>query len=919
MFKNSNALLSKLNQTYKWQILIFFTVLISIGVVKFFIPGLVPFGPDEVGTIAGAAFFAGLDWGSVISLTGYYGFGFTIFLFPVFLFDLSPYIILVIMRFANTVLTAFGGIIVYRIMTDIFGVEDKKLVVVVSIATACFGYNAILTNAVVNDTALIFLNWIVLYILLLMVNRIELRKRNTIQSLYLSFVMCYGFLIHTRIIIIWGGVFVFLICYFIMSRKILVDIKVFLTSFLLLFFLSHSLTRHVQDVLWMANDRAIVNSVEFLGYMFSPSTFLNLLSIGGLIAFTRMIVGELHSTFVQTGGIAPLLFVSLAFCIICLVRKKTRAQSKTFIEENKYLFLAAIYTISQIAAMIFLTALSQILNIHINADVRWLIYTRYWSVVAAPTIVLSTILLHNAKKELTNKLIKVSAITIVVINILFAYLVAPLFNGVDIVQAIHYFSFFAGMALGNVVRPIHFFIVTIFSGAVTLIIYSCAKKRKLVPISVVFVAYSLYSFYYFTVGFHIPQSQDLTVERHVVDLFNDADISPIEYPTIHAGFDGWTLQFLGLQFYLYRHSVVPIEQHVYFPFTNPAQIPIYLSNSVDLDSVSFNMFFGSDHKKVDFGVNDEDVPIGANRHVLINADETDLLTRIEAVGYGLSTFDTLAFSPINRLHFYRANRRMISWRMEDHMRMISWQMEDQLFDTQPFLAPGDIQFGPYVHLPAGRYDVIITGHGLFGASFSATHSVGESIEIYDFFKTDNMVTYSFTLENSKENIEFIAANNSSNIVGIENIQLRITQRLPSNRVDFEEPIRFNARNRNYYKFYMSGLSEQERRGVWSSGHKTEFMFHIPDVIDDLVFSFTAEPLGLQLIELEANGTSLGFLEITQLGTYEVLIPASLITENRLHLAFILPTAITPRELDINEDERVLALFFEEMMFVENPK
>jgi len=272
---------------------------------------------------------------------------------------------------------------------------------------------------------------------------------------------------------------------------------------------------------------------------------------------------------------------------------------------------------------------------------------------------------------------------------------------------------------------------------------------------------------------------------------------------------------------------------------------------------------------------------------------------MESVGYSESAFDTLIFGT-NTLRFCQFSR--------------------ELAVAAPFFATRNIQLGPQVHLPAGRYEVTFTGQRLLGANFLATHSEGEHhIDIFDLYRSDNIVKFSFTLESNERQIEFLKTNNIFHLAEVNKIQVRIAERLPINRITFADLIHFDRENHAYDRFYLRGLSEQEETGVWSSGHRTEFMFCVPYSPNDLVFSFTAQPLtgyGLEVqwVEFEVNGTTLAVWEISQSGTYEILIPNSLFPDNSLHIAFILPTATTPKELRINEDERVLALFFEKMMF-----
>jgi hypothetical protein len=134
---------------------------------------------------------------------------------------------------------------------------------------------------------------------------------------------------------------------------------------------------------------------------------------------------------------------------------------------------------------------------------------------------------------------------------------------------------------------------------------------------------------------------------------------------------------------------------------------------------------------------------------------------------------------------------------------------------------------------------------------------------------------------------------------------------------FSNPIYFADEHKSYDRYYIRGLSTQEDRGVWTSGNETEFLFYLPDTHNDLKFTFDVTPLvgsriSSQIVEVVTNGQSLGSLTIKETGVHDVVIPNGIIEGNRLNLKLLLHTATSPKELKINDDERILALFFSEM-------
>jgi hypothetical protein len=132
--------------------------------------------------------------------------------------------------------------------------------------------------------------------------------------------------------------------------------------------------------------------------------------------------------------------------------------------------------------------------------------------------------------------------------------------------------------------------------------------------------------------------------------------------------------------------------------------------------------------------------------------------------------------------------------------------------------------------------------------------------------------------------------------------------------EYSSAIRFDKASKAFDRYYVKGLSAQEKTGIWTSGKETEFLFYLSSTDSNLNLSFNVSPLvgeslPAQNVEIIANNESLGTLEIGQAGTYDITIPNSILAGDSLDLKFLLHTAISPKDLQINDDSRVLSLFF----------
>jgi len=755
---------------YKWQLLIFFALFVPLGVFKFFLPGsLHPTSAIE-GHMAGAAMLAGLDWSGVFGGYLYAGFGSNWYLFPLFMFDLSPNTIYIVMGLNQTLLIAFTGVIAYNMMTDIFDIYDKKIAVITSMAAACLYSDIFWSNPILSETMMVFMTWSILYVLLIMAKRAELLKPNKIQSLLLSFLMCYSLLLSTRMLFVWGAVLVFILCYLITSKKMLVNLWVFLPSIVIQYFIATHLINYVQTIFYLvAEGETITNDFNSIFGILSLSTLL-FTGFTSLVAMARLIIAYMNNIFALSSGLVYISFAAIVLVFVCLIWKKTRVQTQTIINENKTLFAAAMYSVSLVAATTVLMAYNYLpQNQTSNPDTISFMFDRYWRIGLAPTVVFSIVILYRMKNPIIKKLLLISTGIIIAVSILFAFYVAPLIHPEALMRSGPEWTVYEPLTFWNWVAgepfeptPMNFFTMALIASVITLVLFILIGKRKLHLVSMVLLAWFIFNYSYTTINSHIPMARRSAAENHqVYELFSNAEISAEEYYTIYSLSDRRSLA--NLQFKLYKHHLVQIDSNPNFPHTDISTIPIFITNNIFEEPYSFLMFFGRNYELVvlDEVLDDEGNVIGRERSVFINNNELSLLNRIGNAGYSLSSFDTISFNadglPVMRAHG-----------------------EVETNNERIVLSPGEIQFGPYLSLPAGRYQVTITGSSLPGASFFASYYGGNPIDLLDLDISNNKVTYSFVIEHDLMNIEFLTINTGENTVEIINLNLKIEERLPPN-------------------------------------------------------------------------------------------------------------------------------------------
>ena len=105
-------------------------------------------------------------------------------------------------------------------------------------------------------------------------------------------------------------------------------------------------------------------------------------------------------------------------------------------------------------------------------------------------------------------------------------------------------------------------------------------------------------------------------------------------------------------------------------------------------------------------------------------------------------------------------------------------MPDELFSSGTIttlyiqLNKGDFQYGPYITLPPGKYNISITGKNLENIESKITANNGkQSLEIKNLKNSDSCINYQFDLKRLTEQIEFVNLNNGTSSAYIEAIYI----------------------------------------------------------------------------------------------------------------------------------------------------
>ncbi|MCI8669290.1 MAG: hypothetical protein HFI34_07205 [Lachnospiraceae bacterium] len=434
---------------YRIQIILFLVVFgIKIILNLLLKSSTLSAGNDDIGTMAGAAYFAGLDWSNVISRALYYGWGYSMFMAPAFLLTDNVRLLFQAMLAYNALLLGLSVVICYNILNRIFKIQNKTFCVLVTLASNFYFIALMDTNIVFNETAIIFLTWLIFYILLKMQDNSCNGRSKIKNTIIMVLIMGYGLTVHTRFVLVWGAVFVMLIIYGLVKKKILVNPWVFLLGTGGLYALVRLLNGRIQDKLWLAaqNDEPLVNSMDSLGSQLT--NLKELMNSEGLKGFLHMMLGQSAVMFFLSGGLLLLFLIITGIMIKRLFRKSFIDKESYFVTEHEeitdirigtgIIFIASLLIAALLFSNIGAAGVARTAIIK-GWNCKWFVYSRYWGACCPMAIMLTFVYFYLNKDKKLNKVISiVSLIGMTIWGILFGIFVAVKLVGAKISSALVY-------------------------------------------------------------------------------------------------------------------------------------------------------------------------------------------------------------------------------------------------------------------------------------------------------------------------------------------------------------------------------------------------------------------------------------------------------------------------------------------------
>lgn len=290
---------------------------------------------DEIATMSGAAYFAGLDWSGVISKAGYYGSGFYSFFFWLFKLTDNPFIIYKCMLIASSIVQASVAIVAFIIMKRYFQMKDGRVLCLFSIVSSYLVVTR--ANLTYNEHIMILITWVITWILLELRKSMGQKVRMRVLTVVLMLILSYSLTIHTRALTLWIACGFVIAIYYFVNRQWLVSKLVVVLGGGIGYILGQRFVLMIQNAIWAADGGGVRNGAVNIAINFQlsdPTTWFAGISV---------IFGQLNTISVFTGGFMILSFVALTWMMFAML--KERISKKVVVkteDKNQYLIIGVL-------------------------------------------------------------------------------------------------------------------------------------------------------------------------------------------------------------------------------------------------------------------------------------------------------------------------------------------------------------------------------------------------------------------------------------------------------------------------------------------------------------------------------------------------------------------------------------------------
>jgi hypothetical protein len=699
---------------------------------------------DEIYVISQSAHFAGLQ----VPLMGtfYYGY-FQAFLYtPLFWLLNDPIQIYHGMLIINSIEASLVAVIAYQILIKYFNAPPKSAMPI-AIVSGLFPALVLVAKIAWNETILYLLIWLILLIIIKELFNDHNKKQKNVSSVLLALFCVLSYGVHNRAILYCIAVFIFLITVLIIKKKQVVNLLLFFVTFFILLGLFEWFGRELKSSLWVSN--LLTNSSETEIFNIQLLAQPNAIRL-----FLLSIIGNVYNVFCNSFGLSALGFVECLFEAVKWIKNRGAKQDKPECNVGSISF----FILLLFAGAVLISSLFYLPSYINGLYFDRMLTTRYIDNISSILIFWGLYLVWQKKKSI--KRYVCSLLIYLVTVFLYFRSVFPLmkdyqFNTWQGLSG----SAFMNFGTTSLLSTDNLIYYSIFTFSVCVLLISMLYiRKKLIYFSIISTLF-IYSnvFTYFDKIQYCSASSynSAQVLNRLLDNFSESEKKETNFY-----FDKETGARSG---YIYASLFKPYIYSDYLNFDitkNSYKNTVYISDNMNF---TFLQKPNTAASLLEYGYNPDlrGKVTGFNDcYMLVHGDA--LIQSLKAKGYKL---DYNNFSILSQLKLMGNGT--------DSGDAIT-------------LNDGGTQFGPYVALVAGKYQLIVQGSGLSHADFYISANAGakeikftikqytENQTIYEFEITDDMID---PKETTKElsNVEFVHTNHSDYSIRLNEMKLKMIE------------------------------------------------------------------------------------------------------------------------------------------------
>lgn len=524
---------------------------------------------DEVATIAGGAYWAGLDWSAVVSHAGYYGTGMTALTSVFFKITDDPRIIYILITLFCTLLQSITSIIAYDILKNIFKIQNNIFNCAAAIVSS---YCVMTTSTIVfNEHGLILISWLIAWLLLKLNECVQSnsKKKKAVYTVILMLILAYGLTLHTRTILLWIALGITVTFYGWTYRKLLVSAPALIITGTVGYVTAKFYVHYMQEALWLVNSggasaEAGLRNAEVTGIL--PSIRL-LLSPQSWQAWFNIIFGQLHTIAVFTGGVFIAFIVVFLHFIWRKLCKKNLDDDKEKIERKMMpvVVFFAVCIAATIAgqSLTWLQGSVDVIKSGFDNDLystKAYGYLRYFGPYCGPIFLMGVVYLFYWKKKIFNYKIPI-IISLIFLEFYWLVCIVPYIYRTTQVGALEFYFPYSMQGLTDPIglRTILPASAVLLISVILMIVW--IKKEKIIKILIWTGILFIYTYFYIGITWNLEfVEQNKVLAQNSYELVKKVE-DEIELPYEIYVDDSWKKadhnNYYMYQILLNRYKIIP--------------------------------------------------------------------------------------------------------------------------------------------------------------------------------------------------------------------------------------------------------------------------------------------------------------------------------------------------------------------------